>query len=48
MIPHENNQWLRTVNARYITMPDVLKSLNVAKEDRWNLVLLMIMETQKS
>ncbi|MBV7272060.1 hypothetical protein I6U48_03900 [Clostridium sp. PL3] len=34
VIPHENGQWLRATNVRYIVMPDVLKSLNVTTQDK--------------
>ncbi len=34
LISHENEQWLKAVNVKYIIMPDLLKLLNYAKEDK--------------
>jgi len=34
LISHENEQWLRVVNADYVMMPDVLKLLGITSEDR--------------
>lgn len=34
LIPHENEQWLKYRNVSCIQMPDVLKFLNIVKEDK--------------
>ncbi|MFT8350890.1 hypothetical protein [Clostridium saccharoperbutylacetonicum] len=33
LISHENDQWVKYINARYIQNPDILKFLKVTKED---------------
>lgn len=33
LISHENDQWVKYINVRYIQNPDILKFLKVAKED---------------
>lgn len=34
LIPHENEQWLKATNVRFVTMPEVLKVLGIASEDK--------------
>lgn len=34
LIPHENEQWLRATNIRFVTMPEVLKVLGIASDDK--------------
>ena len=33
LISHENEQWLKVINVTYVQMPEVLKFLNIIKED---------------
>lgn len=34
LISHENGQWLKVINVKYISVPDVLKLLNITADDK--------------